>query len=50
MPTWLRERNIVLPGVTTLARLVAKVRGVTTRQLWEELAASPLPAGLARVL
>ena len=38
---WLRERNILLPGVTTLARLVAKVRDETTRQLWEELAALP---------
>lgn len=41
---WLRERNILLPrGVTTLARLVAKVRDETTRQLWEELAALPDP-------
>ena len=38
---WLRERNVLLPGVTTLARLVAKVRDETTRQLWEELAALP---------
>src|SRR5260370_776495 len=40
---WLRERNILLPGVTTLARLVAKVVTDTTRQLWEELAALPDP-------
>ncbi len=40
---WLRERNILLPGVTTLARLVAKVRDETTRQLLEELAALPDP-------
>ena len=40
---WLRERKVLLPGVTTLARLVAKVRDETTRQLWEELAALPDP-------
>ncbi|MGH3200219.1 MAG: Tn3 family transposase, partial [Streptosporangiaceae bacterium] len=39
----LRERNILLPGVTTLARLVAKVVTDTTRQLHEELAALPDP-------
>ncbi|HUY49236.1 MAG TPA: Tn3 family transposase [Streptosporangiaceae bacterium] len=40
---WLRERNILLPGVTRLARLVASVRDDTTRRLWEELAALPDP-------
>ena len=38
---WLRERKVLLPGVTTLARLVASVRDETTRQMWEELAALP---------
>jgi hypothetical protein len=41
--SWLRARDILLPGVTTLARLVARVRDETTRQLWEELAALPDP-------
>jgi TnpA family transposase len=41
---WLRERKVLLPGVTTLARLVASVRDETTRQMWEELAALPGPA------
>ena len=40
---WLRERSILLPGVTTLARLVAKVVTDTTRQLHEELSALPDP-------
>ena len=30
--------------MTTLARLVARVRDDTTRRLWEELAALPEPA------
>jgi hypothetical protein len=40
---WLRERKVLLPGVTTLARLVASVRDETTRHMWEELAALPGP-------
>ena len=39
----LLERKVLLPGVTTLARLVASVRDETTRQMWEELAALPDP-------
>jgi len=34
---WLRERKVLLSGVTTLAWLVAKVRDDTTRRLWGEL-------------
>ncbi|MFV2197854.1 Tn3 family transposase [Nocardiopsis sp. LOL_012] len=34
---WLRERKVLLPGVTTLARRVAKVRDDTTKRLWGEL-------------
>lgn len=40
---WLRERKVLLPGVTTLARLVASVCGESTRQMSEELAALPGP-------
>jgi Domain of unknown function (DUF4158) len=31
---WLRSNAVLLPGVTTLARLVAQVRDDTTRRLW----------------
>jgi hypothetical protein len=42
--TWLRERKVLLPGVTTLARLVAKVRDDTTNRLWGELEQLLTPA------
>ena len=32
---WLRTRNVVLPGVSVLARLVAPVRDETTARLWD---------------
>ena len=50
---WLRERKILLPGVTTLAWLVAKIRDDSTRQLWDELEALLSPGqrrGLDRLL
>jgi hypothetical protein len=34
---WMRERKILLPGVSRLARLVARVRDDTTHRLWAEL-------------
>jgi len=36
---WLRERLVLLPGVSTLTRLVAAERDAATRRLWETLAA-----------
>ena len=38
---WLRERDVLLPGVSTLARLVARVREEATRRVWATLDAAP---------
>ena len=40
---WLVERKIVLPGVTVVARLVARVRDRVIARLWRSLAHLPTP-------
>lgn len=38
---WLREHDVLLPGVTTLARIVARGRAESDQRLWDLLAGVP---------
>lgn len=46
---WLRGRGVLLPGVSTLARLVSQVRDEVTGQLWQALCELITPAQRANL-
>ena len=41
---WLRERQVLLPAASTLARLVGRVGEEATQRFWDALATIPTPA------
>lgn len=46
---WLIQHKILLPGVSTLTRLIAEIRERATRRLWRKLAALPTDAQKAEL-
>jgi TnpA family transposase len=46
---WLVERKILLPGVSTLTRLIARIRDRVATRLWNRLVQLPTPAQRERL-
>ena len=46
---WLRDRQVLLPGVSRLTRLVSRVREAATERLWDVLAAMVTPEQARRL-
>ena len=47
---WLRSRNALLPGITTLDALIAEGRAAAEKRLWEQLAARVAPGTSAALV
>lgn len=47
--TWLIDHQVVLPGITTLERLIARVREQVALRIWRRLSAAVEPALRARL-
>lgn len=46
---WLVQHKVLLPGASTLMRLISEVRERTTNRLWKRLSALPTPKQAARL-
>lgn len=46
---WLIQHKILLPGVSTLMRLISEVRERATNRLWQRLSALPTPVQIAKL-
>ena len=46
---WLIQHKILLPGASTLTRLISEVRERATNRLWQRLSALPSPAQIAKL-
>jgi hypothetical protein len=46
---WLIQHKILLPGASTLTRLISEVRERATNRLWQRLSALPAPAQIAKL-